>query len=222
MTSSAMPTTNYRKLAKRYERLHERWLNYAGGEAQSAFEGAAVALLQPGMDVLDAGCGTGAFAGRMLRQTNNQINLSLLDACPEMLAQAFDVAAEKLEGNLEQLPFSDNSFDLVTCAWALETSVRPGKALSELIRVARPGGHVCLVFCADVCCSGILGRFMKWSVKFRKSGRFLNVEDIEMALTQSNVSTIRRLPCKGPAVSLFVRKDYSEPNGNGKQVGQPF
>ena len=206
MTSSAIPINNYRNLAKRYERLHERWLNYAGGEAQSAFEGATIALLQPGMDVLDAGCGTGAFAVRMLRQTNNQINLSLLDGCPEMLAQTPMISAEKLEGDLEDLPFADNQFDLVTCGWALEATNRPQKALTELIRVAKPGGYICVVFCADVCCGGWLGQFMKWSVKLRKTGRFLNVEDIEMALTHSNVSTIRRLPCKGPAVSLFIKK----------------
>lgn len=207
MTSSEVPTPSYRKLAKRYERLHKRWLTYAGGEAQSAFEGAAVALLQPGMTVLDAGCGTGAFATRMLRHTKEQIQLSLIDACPEMLAQAPDAHAEKLQGDLEDLPFDDNRFDLVTCAWALETTNRPGKALMELIRVTKPGGYICVVFCADVCCTGFLGRFMKWSVKRRKSGKFLDVEDIEMALTHSNVSTIRRLPCKGPAVSLFIRKD---------------
>lgn len=205
--SSATHTTNYRKLARRYETLHERWLNYAGGEAQSAFEGAATALLKPGMDVLDAGCGTGAFADRMLRHTRDQIQLSLLDACPEMLAQTPAFAAEKLEGNLEDLPFAEASFDLVTCAWALETTNRPGKALTELIRVTRPGGHICVVFCADVRCAGWLGRFMKWSVKFRKSGKFLNVEDVEMALTNEDVSTIRRLPCNGPAVSLLIRKD---------------
>ncbi|MEP2761406.1 MAG: methyltransferase domain-containing protein [Hyphomicrobiales bacterium] len=205
--SSAATLTDYRKLARRYETLHERWLNYAGGEAQSAFEGAVVALLKSGMHVLDAGCGTGAFASRMLQHTNNQIKLSLVDACPEMLAQTPVIRAEKLEGNLENLPFADESFDLVTCAWALETTNRPGKALSELIRVTRSGGYICVVFCADVSCTGWFGRFMKWAVKIRKSGKFLNVEDMEMALTHSHVSNIRRLPSKGPAVSLLVKKD---------------
>jgi SAM-dependent methyltransferase len=40
----------------------------------------------------------------------------------------------------ENLPFSDNSFDIVTCLEALEFMAQPEAVLKELVRVLRPGG----------------------------------------------------------------------------------
>lgn len=42
------------RIAPAYDRLHARWLRHAGGEAQSAFEGAVIALVRPGVRILDA------------------------------------------------------------------------------------------------------------------------------------------------------------------------
>ena len=42
-------------IAPDYDSLHGRWLRYAGGEAQAAFEGATTGLLRPGMRVVDVG-----------------------------------------------------------------------------------------------------------------------------------------------------------------------
>jgi hypothetical protein len=44
----------YGGIATAYDRLHARWLRHAGGEAQSAFEGAVIALVRPGVRILDA------------------------------------------------------------------------------------------------------------------------------------------------------------------------
>lgn len=80
----AMPT-RYARIAPSYDRLHERWLRHAGGEAQSAFEGAVTALIRPGMRILDVGCGTGALARRLHAQFGATIEMTLVDACPQML-----------------------------------------------------------------------------------------------------------------------------------------
>ncbi|MGB8314275.1 MAG: methyltransferase domain-containing protein, partial [Aestuariivirga sp.] len=97
------------------------------------------------MKILDAACGTGAFASRLIKITGNRISLTLLDACPEMLSQAEHLPAKKILGRLEHLPFADGSFDLVSCAWGIETTERPAATIRELTRVVRPGGYVCLV-----------------------------------------------------------------------------
>ncbi|MBM7069134.1 methyltransferase domain-containing protein [Actibacterium sp. 188UL27-1] len=77
------------------------------GEAQCAFEGAAAALLRPGMAVLDAACGAGVVARRLLAGLDGPIDVILLDAAPAMLDQCRDIPARRLIGRIEALPFPD-------------------------------------------------------------------------------------------------------------------
>jgi ubiquinone/menaquinone biosynthesis C-methylase UbiE len=42
-----------------------------------------------------------------------------------------------IKSNIENLPFEDNSFDIVTCHHTIEHIINPGKAISELKRVAK-------------------------------------------------------------------------------------
>lgn len=115
-----MPTAGknllYDTLSHRYDRSHGRWLRFAGGEAQCAFEGAATALLRPGMRILDAGCGTGTVARRLLRKANGPVELVLLDASVKMLAKCHDIPATRTTGCMKNLPFEMDHFDLLTCA----------------------------------------------------------------------------------------------------------
>jgi ubiquinone/menaquinone biosynthesis C-methylase UbiE len=219
----------YNRIAPVYDRLHGRWLRLAGGEAQSAFEAAALALLNPGMSVLDVGCGTGAFARRLLRQADTGIDLVLLDACREMLNRTQDIPARRVFGNLERMPFADGSFDLVTCAWALETTTRTASAVAELVRVTKPGGHVCLVFCSAVARPGLAGRLMQATVGLRNTGRFLKLADVEAALSACDIGALRRLPCNGPAVALLItRQERRQPAlplptpGERQPSGRPY
>jgi ubiquinone/menaquinone biosynthesis C-methylase UbiE len=98
-----------------------------------------------GLDVLDAACGTGRYA---LKLAEAGARVAAADASEEMLAHARRKAAERqldLDlrlGDLQQLPFRDESFDLVVCALALchVPDLRP--AAQEFARVLRPGGRV--------------------------------------------------------------------------------
>ena len=72
-----------------------------------------------------------------------------LDLTPELLAVAAgrlrDMGVDNVllqEGNAEQLPFVDESFDLVVCRGSLHHFVNPRRALSEMVRVCRAGGRV--------------------------------------------------------------------------------
>lgn len=184
--------------------MHARWLRFAGGEAQCAFEGAVMALLKPGTKMLDAACGTGAMARRLLASATANLDLTLLDSSPQMLRRYSDIPANRVEGFIEHLPFETNSFDLLTCAWGIETIHAPEAALAEFIRVTRPGGNLCLVFCANRPSRGFASYVLRQSVTGFGLGRFLEQNAVYEMVARSGVSTIRLLPCTGPAAAMFV------------------
>lgn len=199
------------RIATAYDRLHARWLRHAGGEAQSAFEGAVIALVRPGMRILDVGCGTGALARRLYRQFGDTIDMTLIDACPLMLDRTADIDVACAIEPIKNLPVRDGGFDLVTCSWTLETTPRTGRALGELLRAAKPGGHVCIAFCADLRCTRISEIVLKTAVEWRGTGRFLALSDVEQALERLDVDRVRRLPCRGPAAVMMIDKPGGVP-----------
>ncbi|MCI0157046.1 class I SAM-dependent methyltransferase [Leifsonia shinshuensis] len=97
--------------------------------------------------VLEVAVGT----GRSLPYYPRGTMLVGIDLSPEMLAIAraradgAGIPAELREGDAEALPFGNGEFDTVVCALALCSIPRPGRALSEMARVVRPGGSVVLV-----------------------------------------------------------------------------
>ncbi len=97
-----------------------------------------IAKLPPGALVLDVGCGTGGFIELMERSNPSIHTLGIdLGQPPEYLAKG-----EFLRGLADQLPFPDNSFDLVTCAHVLEHVYDPERCVREFLRVCRPGGNI--------------------------------------------------------------------------------
>ena len=65
------------------------------------------------------------------------------------------------------MPFEDSEFDIVTCAWALETVPHPELALGELCRVVRPGGILCLAFCAKTLARDPAAWLMRQAIMWR-------------------------------------------------------
>ncbi|MGV0023674.1 class I SAM-dependent methyltransferase [Phormidesmis priestleyi] len=46
------------------------------------------------------------------------------------------------QGDIEPLPFADNSFSIVLSRYAFHHFLNPGAVLSEMVRVCRPGGRI--------------------------------------------------------------------------------
>jgi len=93
---------------------------------------------------LDVGCGTGAFAYALAPLVGEVVGV---DSSEEYLASAREHAPEGCRfvmGNAESLDFPYGDFDLVGCLRVLHHVRRPELVVSELARVARPGGTILL------------------------------------------------------------------------------
>jgi len=189
----------------RYMRLHTRFLRLAGGEAEAALEAALVMLLRPGLRVLDAGCGPGCVARRLMAQ-EPRIDLTLIDKDPQMLARCHDIRGHPLQARIEKLPLRDGSVDIALAFWSLETLTNPSAGLRELVRVTRPGGRVALAFCARERAVDLIDRCVRLGIAARGSGRMLAPALVRRDLAQAGVTDIRQLHCRGPAQALIARK----------------
>lgn len=100
---------------------------------------AEIAALGP-RSFLDAGCGEGFVAGRLVEALPG-IELVGCDVSADALAIAVDTIPEGrfVTGSVTELPFADKSFDVVGCFEVLEhlPGDLPRRALRELGRVAR-------------------------------------------------------------------------------------
>jgi ubiquinone/menaquinone biosynthesis C-methylase UbiE len=99
-----------------------------------------------GADVLDVGCGNGAYTIEMARDAAFVCGV---DVEPERLAEFAERAAWLSHVTIalasgERLPMPDASFDVVFCIETLEHVVSEREALAEMRRVLRPGGTLLL------------------------------------------------------------------------------
>ena len=104
--------------------------------------------IKPGDAVLETSVGTG-LNYRLLPKDIKRFGL---DLSAEMLANCqanlrrWDMDADLFQGNAEDLPFDDNSMDVVYHAGGINFFNDKGKAIREMIRVAKPGS---LILIAD-------------------------------------------------------------------------
>jgi ubiquinone/menaquinone biosynthesis C-methylase UbiE len=119
-----------------YEALSERIAEV--GELVVARAG-----IEPGMGVLDVACGTGNAARPAARAG---ARVTGLDLVPELLeqgrakAQAEGLGIEWVEGDAEQLPFEDGSYDRVVSTFGHMFAPRHRQVADEMSRVCRKGG----------------------------------------------------------------------------------
>ena len=88
--------------------------------------------------VLDLGCGRGGVVELFWRDVKVAAGL---DPDVPSLAEHRAPGMPVIRGRGEQLPFTDESFDLIVCLWVLEHLERPEEVFREVRRVLRPHGH---------------------------------------------------------------------------------
>ncbi len=103
---------------------------------------------QIGSAVLDIAAGTGDFSFEFAKITDN---VTGVDFCKEMLDIAI-LKAEKRNSEVEfsvadamNLPFDDNTFDIVSIAFGIRNVDDTSKAISEMYRVLKPDGRAVIL-----------------------------------------------------------------------------
>jgi SAM-dependent methyltransferase len=104
---------------------------------------ADTARLKSGERVLDVACGTGVLAREAAKRVGQAGQVTGLDPHAGMLAVARGLAPaiDWREGMAESLPFPDRTFDVVVSQFGLMFFKDRHKAISEMLRVTKQGGH---------------------------------------------------------------------------------
>jgi demethylmenaquinone methyltransferase/2-methoxy-6-polyprenyl-1,4-benzoquinol methylase len=125
--------------------LDRRWWSRAAKSFREVLE-------RPEARVLDVCCGTGDMTAALLKQRPaSAAPVTGLDFSAEMLGRArvkyADANAQWVEGDAMHLPYSDESFDLVTAAFGFRNLTNYAEGLREIRRVLKPGGMVGILEC---------------------------------------------------------------------------
>jgi SAM-dependent methyltransferase len=98
-------------------------------------------LTAPGMRLLDAGCGAG---GASVLAAKRGAQVSGIDASKAMIEYARErlPTADFRVGDIEELPYADDSFEIVFAASSLQYTGDRMATLREFARVCTPGGRI--------------------------------------------------------------------------------
>jgi SAM-dependent methyltransferase len=103
---------------------------------------------KPSDESLDVACGPGtvvaAFASHVRRAVGLDSTAGMLDQARALTAERNLANVEWQLGDVYQLPFANDSFDIVTCRFAFHHFQDPVKAFTEMARVCRSAGRVVL------------------------------------------------------------------------------
>ena len=143
--------TMFGQIAPRYDRMN----HLLSLQVDRYWRWRTVRKVRPeGADpLLDVCCGTGDLALAYYRLTRGRVPIVATDFCPEML----EIGEEKkksagingeiqfVEADTQELPFEDNTFQIVSVAFGLRNVSDTDRGLREMLRVCIPQGRVAIL-----------------------------------------------------------------------------
>ena len=127
------------------------WVMTLGQDQRWRRQAAEVAELHPGRHALDVATGTGDLALELAKAVTPSGHIIGIDVAEPMLT----IARRKIDGknlpiafeigNALEISYPEDHFDAVTCAFGLRNVDDRARALSEMARVATPGGRVVIL-----------------------------------------------------------------------------
>jgi len=184
--------------------------------AEAAEEFVERIAISPGAGVLDVACGTGNTS---IPAASTGASVTGVDIASNLLAQARQrAAAENLdirfeEGDAENLPFPDRSFDIVLSMFGAMFAPRPERVAAELLRVCKPGGVIAM---ANWTPEGFVGK------SFQITGKMLPPPPgVPAPVLWGDEPTVRRRLSPGASSFNLIRRKiwFHYPFSPGETVG---
>jgi ubiquinone/menaquinone biosynthesis C-methylase UbiE len=164
---------------------------------------ATLAQLQPGEQVLDVGCGTGTLAIEVARRVGTTGRVAGVDPGTQQIARAcakaarHNVPVEFQIGVIEQLPFPDQTFDVVFSTLMMHHLPAPLKrqGLAEIARVLKPGGRL------------VMADFTRkqdrkaWAARFHAGGS--SIQDLVVLVSDAGFERVETEEMQPPRFSAF-------------------
>jgi ubiquinone/menaquinone biosynthesis C-methylase UbiE len=104
----------------------------------------------PGSQVLDVGCGAGQLVGELMRRGYEAWGADISEAMVAYAREHFGPDRFRA-GDIEHLPFPDDTFDAVMCLGVMEYLNQDEAALREIWRVLKPGGRAVITTPSITC-----------------------------------------------------------------------
>ncbi len=180
----------YRQFAKRYDECE------TSAAAKLYYEYWDKLLLaklpkNSSLRILDLGCGTGGFLNKLKKKYKKAVGLDISSVMLAIAKKKYPKLADNLiRGTAENLPFPENSFDVVFIRVALHHFQDPKKSLKEIQRVLTDKGQ--LIF-LEPCSDFFILKFK--AKKFLKHHYSFTKKEIENLLLCANfkIKTCQRL-----------------------------
>jgi ubiquinone/menaquinone biosynthesis C-methylase UbiE len=177
--------------------------------------------------ILEAGCGTGMILRALAPVARRAVGI---DISPGMLQKARARGLEVVHGSVTELPFGDGDFDLCYSFKVLAHVEQIERALSEMTRVVRRGGHVVAEFYNPYSLRGLIKRWKRPTrisdqahdhevfTRYDTLGDIrrylppsLHVTDVRGVRVLTPVSTVHDLPFVGRALGALEGRAATAP-----------
>ena len=219
--------TSEKPLRQRMRQFYETSETYKGllAEHDEAYHQPFVELVNrytpPNSQILELGCGNGIAAMLLNRSGHDVVGTDISALFLEEAAQWKKTATRDGEHSLEyrvcdvlELPFQDETFDVVCSNELIEHVPDIETALSEMIRVTRKGGRI--IICGPNLCSPLMPLIDLMRLIRGKPGRPIWGETKRQALTNSARNIFLYMKKRLSPSPQFL---YREPDLEGEVFG---